>query len=125
MVGFTVVGDVVVLKPDGELKSRGGLARIIWSHLHKGRNKFIVNFENVRSVNSVGLNALVEFKRLAEASGGSLTLCKVHADLLKVFHATNMFEVFSIVDDEDMALAGTVKGLPHLSAASSISRYRN
>jgi anti-anti-sigma factor len=121
----TRVGDIIVLKPRGEFKSRGKLAATLWSFLHRGHNKFIINFEAVRSINSVGLRVLLEFQRLAESAGGSLGLCCVSDALLKVFEAARMRDALSFHADEDAALLGMLGGLPVSSHESSISRYRN
>jgi anti-anti-sigma factor len=124
-VASSLIGDVVLLKPQGELTSRGKVAGAFWSYLHRGTSKFVVSFENVRAINSVGLSTLLEFKRLAEASGGQIKLCRVSENLKKVFRVAQLSEVFSFYDDEDVALAGFIKGLPLMSADSSISRHRN
>ena len=124
-VASILVGDVVLVKLEGELTSRREVASVFWRYLHKGTSKFVVSFENVRAVNSVGLSTLLEFKRLAEASGGAIKICKMSDDLKRVFSVALLTEVFTFYDDEDLALAGFIKGLPHISADSSVSRYRN
>ncbi len=121
----TLVGDVIVLELRGDLTSRKILAAAFWSQLHKGKSKFILNFEKVRAINSVGMSVLLEFKRLAEATGGALILCRVSVEIYNVLSATQLEEVFNIFDDEDLALTGLIKGLPLLSTDSSVSRYRN
>ena len=120
-----LIGDVVVLKLLGELRSRESIASGFWTYLHKGKSKFIVNLEKVRMINSVGLSALLEFKRLAEASGGGVVLCNVSGDVRKVMEVTRLDQIFLISDDEDIALAGFIKGLPLMSTESAISRHRN
>lgn len=124
-VNSVLVGDVVLCKPEGELTSRSELASVLWNHLHKGRNKFIINFEKVRAINSVGLSTLLEFKRLAEASGGEIKICGMCDNISRVFKASQLSEVFANYDDEELALAGFIKGLPLVRAESSVSRYRN
>jgi len=124
-VASVLVGDVVLLKPEGALTSRSELAKVLWNHLHKGRSKFVINFENVRAINSVGLSTLLEFKRLAESSGGEIKICGMRENIRRVFKVAQLSEVFASYDEEDMALAGFIKGLPLVRAESSVSRYRN
>jgi len=119
------IGDVVVLKLSGELRSREDVAAEFWSYLHKGVCKFVVNFENVRMINSVGLSAMLEFMRLAETSGGGVIFCGVNGEVANVMRVTRLDQVFTVHEDEDIALAGFLKGLPVLSSESSISRHRN
>ena len=121
----SVVGDVALLKPEGELTSRAKAAAAFWYHLHKGIKKFVISFENVRTINSVGLSLLLEFKRFAEASGGEVKLCRVKQPIRNVFEMAQLGEVFAFYEDEDVALAGFIKGLPLVRTESSISRHRN
>jgi hypothetical protein len=43
----------------------------------------------------------------------------------KVMTVTRLDQIFAISDDEDIALAGFIKGLPLASTESAISRHRN
>ena len=120
-----LIGDVVVLKLLGELRSRDSIASDFWTYLHKGKSKFVVNLENVRMINSVGLSALLEFKRLSEASGGGVVLCNISGEVRKVMKVTRLDQIFVICEDEDLALAGFIKGLPLVRTESAVSRHRN
>jgi len=124
-VETSLIGDVVVLKLIGELTSRNPLSSVFWSHLHRGQSKFVVNLERVRAINSVGLNSLLDFKRLSEAAGGGIILCSVCDEVKGILKSTGIEEVFAVFDDEEPALAGFIKGLPSMSSHSSVSRYRN
>ena len=124
-VTTVLVGGVVVVKLSGELRSREDIASEFWTYLHRGVARFVVNFENVRMVNSVGLSALLEFKRLAEAAGGGVVLCGIDGDVANVMRVTRLDQVFTVHEDEDIALAAYIEGLPVLNSDSSISRYRN
>lgn len=124
-IATVIIGDVVVLKLSGELRSRDDVAIQFQSFLYTGRNKFIINFENVRAINSIGLSTLLEFKHLAEAAGGSIMLCLLRDELKRMLNVTRLDEVFTIFDDEEMALSGFIKGLPKITRESAISRYRN
>ncbi|MCX6647364.1 MAG: STAS domain-containing protein [bacterium] len=120
-----VIGDVVVIKLNGDLRSRDDITGQFQSYLYTGKSKFIINFANVRAVNSIGLSTLLEFKHLAEAAGGSIILCMLKDEVKRVLNVTRLDEIFSIFDDEDTALAGFIKGLPLMKRESAISRHRN
>jgi len=124
-ISVTRIADVVLLRLVGDFKARKEFAAIFWSHFHRGRSKFLLNFDGVRAINSHGLQALLEFNRLAEAAGGALRLCGVSDGLTKVFKAARVIEVFAIREDEDTALVELLGGLPTDSDISTISRYRN
>jgi len=120
-----VIGDVVVFKLNGDLRSRDDITGQFQSYLYTGKSKFIINFANVRSVNSIGLSTLLEFKQLAEAAGGSILLCVLKDEVKRVMNVTRLDEIFSIFDDEDTALAGFIKGLPLIKRESTLSRRLN
>lgn len=124
-VNSNTVGDVVVFKLVGELTNRNELATHFWSHLHKGNSKFVINCTQLRLINSAGLSALIEFNRLAEASGGAIVLFGMSAEVLKMFKSTRLDEIFTISDDEELALSSLIQGLPVLDSNSTVSRYRN
>ena len=124
-VASVIIGDVVVIKLSGELRSRDDIAGQFQNYLFTGRNKFIINFANVRAVNSIGLSTLLEFKHLAEAAGGSILFCALRDEVRRVMKVTRLEEIFTIYDDEDTALAGFIKGLPLIRRESAISRHRN
>ena len=119
------VGDVIVMKLSGELNGRGELAPLFWAYLHRGNYKFILNCERLRAINSVGLSMLLEFKRLAEASGGAMVLHGLAVDVRQLLKTTRLDEVFTISDDEEVALSALIPGLPVINAGSTMSRYRN
>jgi anti-anti-sigma factor len=119
------ISDVVVLKLDGELKSRNDIAGAFWEHFNRGSSKFILNFEKVAMVNSAGLQALIELQRLAETAGGGLYITGINSNIQRVFQASRMDEVLKIYKDEDMALVGLLGGLPHDVRITPMSRYQN
>jgi anti-sigma B factor antagonist len=120
-----VVGDVVLIRLNGDLKSRDDISPEFQRQMFDGRNKFVIDFQNARSINSIGLSSLLECKHLAEKSGGSVMLCRLNDDVKRVFQVTRLNEIFDIFDDEDTALAGFIKGLPLIRRESAISRHRN
>jgi len=121
----SIVGDVVVLRLNGSLRSREDVRSEFRAHLYRGSNKFILNFDNVKSINSIGLSALLEFKYEVEKSNGQLSLCMVRDIVKKLMDVTSVYEAFDIYEDEETALTGFIKGLPLISTNSSVSRHRN
>jgi len=124
-IGVDSVADVVIMRLEGELKARADIAAVFWSHLQNGRSKFVLNFGRVTGVDSVGFTALMELQRIAEASGGSIRLCKVDVHLRKVFKAYGMEQSFTVFKDEDTALAGFMGALPVNCGEACHSRYLN
>jgi len=124
-VEATKISDVVVFKLSGEFTARSELAAHFWTFLHKGNCKYLLNCSKLRMINTVGLNTIIEFNRLAEASGGAIVLYGLAPEVLKMFKSIRLDEIFTIFEDEDLALSTLIQGLPVLDSNSTVSRYRN
>jgi anti-anti-sigma factor len=124
-IGVSSIADVVVMRLQGDLKARADITAVFWSHLQNGRSKFVLNFARVTGVDSVGFTALMELQRIAEASGGSIRICKLDEHVRKLFRAYGMEQAFSVFKDEDTALAGFVGALPVNCGEACHSQYLN
>ena len=121
----TRIADVVVLKLNGDFKTKKYIVEIFWAHFNRGLNKFILNFEKVRAINSVGLQALIDLHRLAESAGGGIRLSGICRDVLRVLESAEVDQVLVIQDDEDLALADLLSRIPLDLRSAPVSRYRN
>lgn len=124
-VTATSIADVVVLKLAGEFKTRTDIADVFWANFNRGTSKFILNFEKVSAVNSVGLQTLIELHRLTENAGGGLRITRINELIARVFKASNMDKILKLYDDEDLALVSLMGGLPVDTDITPISRYQH
>ncbi|HEX9745680.1 MAG TPA: STAS domain-containing protein [bacterium] len=124
-IDASIIADVVILRLRGEFKQRKDLLPVFLSYFRKGQKKFVLVFDGVTAINSVGLQTLIELHRMAETIGGGLRICNLKTDVVRALKSSRIDEVVRIVADEDMALMDLVAGLPIDSRVSSVSRYRN
>ncbi len=75
----------------------------------QGRAQLVLNFENVRVMTSAPIGVLVALKKKTSAIGGSVSLCRVDADLLEMLQITRTAQLFGIFDDEESAIAAFVR----------------
>jgi anti-sigma B factor antagonist len=94
------VGGVVILDIDGKLM--GGVDSELFQEtvqelIRSGRQKIVINLENVKWMNSTGLGILIAGFRTAQRGGGTLKLLHVSTriqDLLKITKLSSVFESF-------------------------------
>lgn len=70
-----------------------------------GRERLVVDLEDVDFIDSTGLGVLVGCVRRARSEDGDLRLVCTNSRLLKVFEATGLHEVFTIVSSVADAVA--------------------
>jgi len=70
-----------------------------------GGTSFLVNLEKVNYLDSSGLAALVKLYKEVRTRGGSLALCSVQRDAMKIFQLTRLDKIFTIYPDADAAKA--------------------
>ena len=124
-VTATGIADVVVLKLEGDFKARTDIADVFWAHFNQGTSKFILNFEKVTAVNSVGLQVLIELHRIAENAGGGIRITGINETIVRVFEVSEMDKILKLYKDEDLALVSLMDGLPVDTRISPISRYQH
>lgn len=72
--------------------------------LTEEQKKFVVNMENVRYLNSSGLNALIAVLTKARKSGGEVVICNVSPKVKELLIITRLNTVFTVTDSENEAL---------------------
>lgn len=74
--------------------------------------KLILDFTKVKFLSSSALGVLVNLQKKMTANKGTLVICALRADLMRVFEITKLKKLFTFTDDETAALAvfGVVVG---------------
>lgn len=75
------------------------------SELSSGGSSFLLDLEKVNYIDSSGLAALVKFYKEVRTKGGTLALCAVQRDAMKIFQLTRLDKIFTIFPDESSAQA--------------------
>jgi anti-sigma B factor antagonist len=68
-------------------------------------NKFIFDLENLRYMNSSGLNSLISILTKARKSGGELVITNVSPKVKELFLITKLNTVFTVTDSMDKAVS--------------------
>ncbi len=71
----------------------------------KDRKKLILDFGNVRFMSSSALGMLLNLNTKSTAIKGTLVLCGLRKDLMKVFEITKLTKILRFCADEKEALA--------------------
>lgn len=92
---------------DGDLDSGSAadLQSRYMKSLNSGLTSFLVDLGKVHYVDSSGLAALVKLYKETRTRGGSLGLCAVQKDAMKIFQLTRLDKIFTIYPDTDSARA--------------------
>ena len=71
--------------------------------LEKESNRFVVNMEEFKYMNSTGLTVLLNILTRARKSGGEAVICRVPEKIKTLLVITKLINVFSVVDSEENA----------------------
>lgn len=96
-----------VFRLEGDLDS-GSAAEIqgrFLGELGTGGSAFLLDLEKVNYIDSSGLAALVKFYKEVRTKGGTLALCAVQRDAMKILQLTRLDKIFTIFPDESAAKA--------------------
>jgi anti-sigma B factor antagonist len=67
--------------------------------------KLILDFTKVKFLSSSALGVLVTLQKKTNEIKGTLVICALRADLMRVFEITKLKKLFTFCDDEKAALA--------------------
>ncbi|HEY0187356.1 MAG TPA: STAS domain-containing protein [Cellulomonas sp.] len=90
-----IAGPVVVVKPRGRftMGDAPGFTSQVAELVTAGRDRIVVDLEEVSFLDSSGLGALVGALRTAREAGGNLTIARPAAQVLDVLTLTTMVRV--------------------------------
>ncbi len=74
-------------------------------YLLEGKNRFVIDLEGLRFMNSSGLAALCMILTKARKNDGEVALCKVPPHLAKLLIATKLAAIFSIFETSEEAVS--------------------
>lgn len=92
----------------GELIDRNqatGLISEIEADIAKEQSLFLLNLEELKYVNSSGLNVLINILTKARKAGGDLAICNVSPKVAQLMKITKLDSIFNVSPDEKAAFA--------------------
>jgi anti-anti-sigma factor len=94
-----IKGDVLTLRlegnPLGEMHARA-LYQHVQRHMNKGVKHVVVNFADVKHINSAGIGGLVRTWGAMNTRGVDLRLTAVNTNVRKILESTRLVEYFAI-----------------------------
>ena len=100
--------EIIIIKTSGYLNNVGGekISEACYAEIDKGKKYFLLDLENSKVVNSIGVSILIEIiEKLQEIDGklGYFNLAPIVAKTFKIMGISSYSELY---DSEDEALTG-------------------
>ena len=73
--------------------------------IEAGKQKILVNFEQLNFISSAGLRVLLATVKKLNASGGVLRICSLNATVQEVFDISGFVTILSVKSTEEEALS--------------------
>ena len=103
---------VAVIRTDGYINNQGGeeIARVAYELIEKGHSRLLLNLEQTKIVNSIGISILIEIIEKMLEIDGKLAFCSLTPTIAKTFHIMGLAQYAGIHADEDTAVAALADG---------------
>ncbi len=101
-------GDVTVLDLEGRITIGEGdvqLRGAVLDALDDGREKLLLNLDNVKAMDSSGLGELIRCKTTCARRDAEIKLLNVNLKVYKLLTMSQLIGVFEMFDDEDKAIS--------------------
>ena len=101
-------GDVVVIETNGYLNNVGGeqIAQACYKEIDNGKKLFLINLENSKVVNSIGVSILIEIIEKLQDVDGKLGYYNLAPIVEKTFNIMGLTKYSSVFSSESEALQG-------------------
>ncbi len=95
--------NIKVIQLSGELIDRNQADKLlseIDGNIAGGEIKFLLNLQDLKYVNSSGLNVLINILTKARKAGGDLAICNVNSKISQLMKITKLDTIFNVSVDE-------------------------
>jgi anti-anti-sigma factor len=96
--------NTLVIKTDGYINSGGGEKIVQEFSKHSNVNKLILNLENSKVVNSIGISHLIELIEKLGQSDGKLVFTNLDPTIEKTFSIMGLFQFAEKADSVEAAM---------------------
>ncbi len=94
----------LVLKPEGYINQIGGEKIVQEFNNHKGINKLVLDLENSKVINSIGISHLIEIIEKLTNDKGKIIFTNLDATVEKTFNIMGLFQFAQKADTVEAAL---------------------
>ena len=104
----SVNGDVVIIKTSGYLNNIGGekIADACYKEIDNGKNLFLLDLEESKVVNSIGVSILIEIIEKLQEVDGKLGYYNLAPIVEKTFSIMGLTKYSTVFSNESEALEG-------------------
>ena len=101
-------GNVVIIETSGYLNNVGGekIAEVCYQEMDKGKNLFLLNLEESKVVNSIGVSILIEIIEKLQDVNGKLGYYNLAPIVEKTFKIMGLTKYSTVFQNENEALEG-------------------
>ena len=101
-------GDVVIIETNGYLNNVGGeqIAQACYKEIDNGKKLFLINLENSKVVNSIGVSILIEIIEKLQDVDGKLGYYNLAPIVEKTFNIMGLTKYSTVFQSEKEALEG-------------------
>lgn len=96
----------LVITTEGYINNIGGEKIVQEFNKHANINKLILNLENSKVVNSIGISHLIEVIEILNQGNGKLVFTNLDPTIEKTFSIMGLFQFAEKADNVEMALNG-------------------
>ncbi len=95
-----LTNDVLVIKTEGYINNAGGekIANEFEKHFNNGVTKLLIDIEDSKVVNSIGISFLIEIIEKLNEKGGKLYFSNLDPSIEKTFTIMGLFQFAAKVD---------------------------
>tara|TARA_B100000965_G_scaffold167888_1_gene140024 strand:- start:60 stop:401 length:342 start_codon:yes stop_codon:yes gene_type:complete len=101
-------GDIVIIETNGYLNNVGGeqIAQACYKEIDDGKKLFLINLENSKVVNSIGVSILIEIIEKLQDVDGKLGYYNLAPIVEKTFNIMGLTKYSTVFSSESEALEG-------------------
>ncbi len=101
-------GDVVIIETSGYLNNVGGekISEVCHEHMDNGKKLFLLNLENSKVVNSIGVSILIEIIEKLQDVDGKLGYFNLAPIVEKTFNIMGLTKYSTVYGSESEGLEG-------------------
>lgn len=100
------VNNIIVFRTTGYINNIAAekIADTSYEYIEKGFNKFLINMENSKIINSIGISIFLEIIERLQDTKGEIAFCNLVSIVKKTFRIMGLQEYSKIYDSEEEAV---------------------
>ena len=104
----SVKGDIVIIRTSGYLNNVGGekVAQVCYKEIDKGKSLFLLDLEDSKVVNSIGVSILIEIIEKLQDVNGKLGYFNLAPIVEKTFTIMGLTKYSTVFSNESEAIEG-------------------